>query len=108
MDTATVEVSGAGAANLAAELQAALAANVQPGEIVSPVEVRRSAELVIAAIGLVFSGVDAAKKVWDWWQSRRPQGVTVRILLANGTQVDVSNISQAELEKIVQQAVSQR
>jgi hypothetical protein len=108
MGTATVEVSGVGAADWAAELHAALVANVQPGESVSPVEVQRSAELVIAVIGLVFSGVGTAKTIWDWWHSHRPEGTTVRILLANGTQLDVSNISQDELEIIVEQAVSQR
>ena len=75
MGTATLEVSGADAAQWAAELHAALAANAQPGDSVSPVEVQRSAEMVIAVIGLVFAGVGTAKTIWDWWQSRRPEGV---------------------------------
>ena len=108
MGTATVEVSGAEAASWAAELHAALAANIQPGESVSPVEVQRSAEVVIAVIGLVFAGVDTVKNIWDWWDSRRPQGATVTILLADGTRLDVSNVSPAEVESIVQRAVSQR
>jgi len=108
MVTATVEVSGADAAYWAAELQATLAANVASEDSVSPVEVQRSAELVIAVIGLVFAGVGTAKTIWDWWNSRQPQGVTVSVLLGDGTRLDVSNVSQAELESIVQRAVSRR
>src|SRR5688572_28172078 len=102
MGSATVEASGADAAHWAAELRATLVANVQPGESVSPVELQRSAELVIAVIGLVFAGVEVAETVWDWWHTRRPKGVTVTILFGDGTQLDVSNASKAELETILQ------
>lgn len=98
MGTATVEVSGAQAAQWAADLHAALAANAQPGESVSPVEVQRSAEMVIAVIGLVFAGVGAAKTIWDWWHSRRGEGVAVAILLSDGTRLDVSHLSRGQLE----------
>jgi hypothetical protein len=98
MATASVEVSGPNADRLAGELQAALATAVQPGDSVSPVEVERSAELVIAIIGLVFSGVGAARTIWDWWHDRRPAGVKVRILLDDGTQVDLSGVDQKQLE----------
>ena len=98
MATASIEVSGADAERLAGELRAALAATVQPGESVSPVEVERSAELVIAVIGLVFSGVGAAKTIWEWWRDRRSEGVTMRILLDDGTQVDLSGVDQTQLE----------
>ncbi|MDI6097370.1 tetratricopeptide repeat protein [Actinoplanes sp. NEAU-A12] len=108
MVTATVEVSGASSAHWAAELHATLAANIRPGENVSPVEVQRSAELVIAVIGLVFAGVDTAKTIWDWWHSRRPDGATVTILLSDGTRLDVADVSHAELEIIIQRALSQR
>jgi hypothetical protein len=106
MGTATLEVSGADAARWATELHATLVANGQSGDRVSPVEVQRSAELVIAVIGLVFAGVGTAKTIWDWWQSRRSDGVTVKILLADGTEVDVSKVSQGELEITFQRAVS--
>jgi hypothetical protein len=108
MGTATVEVSGADAAHWAADLQAMLAANVAPDDSVSPVEVQRSAELVVAVIGLVFAGVGTAKTIWDWWHSRRPQGSTVTIMLSDGTRLDVSNVSRTELETIFQQAISRR
>ena len=98
MATASIEVSGPNAERLAGELQAALAAAVQPGDSVSPVEVERSAELVIAIIGLVFSGVGAARTIWDWWHARRPAGVKVKILLDDGTQVDLSGVDQKQLE----------
>lgn len=104
MGAVTVEVSGADAAHWAAELRATLVANVQPGGSVAPVELQRSAEVVVAVIGLVFAGVGAAKTIWDWWQSRRPRGVTVTILLGDGTQIDVSGVSQAQLEIIFQRA----
>lgn len=108
MGTAALEVSGPDAAQWAAELHAALAANAQPGDSVSPVEVQRSAEMAIAVIGLVFAGVDAAKTIWDWWQSRRPGGATVKILLSDGTQIDLSNVSQGQLEIVFRQAESQQ
>ena len=109
MGTATLEVSGPDAAQWAAELHTALAGSAGPGEGVSPVEVQRSAEMVIAVIGLVFAGVDAAKTIWDWWHSRRrPEGVTVRILLGDGTQLDLSQVSQDQLEMVFRRHESQQ
>jgi hypothetical protein len=108
MGTATLEVSGPDAARWAAELCAELTANAQPDERVSPVEVQRSADVVIAVIGLVFSGVGTAKTIWDWWHARRAKGATVRILFSDGTQLDLSNVDQGELEITFQQAGSQR
>jgi hypothetical protein len=98
MATASIEVAGPDAERLAGELRAALAAAVQPGESVSPVEVERSAELVIAVIGLVFSGVGAAKTIWEWRRGRRSEGVKMRILLDDGTQLDLLGVDQAQLE----------
>ena len=98
MATASIEVSGPNAGRLARELQAALATAIQPGDRVSPVEVERSAELVIAIIGLVFSGVGAARTIWDWWHDRRSEGVKVKILLDDGTQVDLSGVDHKQLE----------
>ena len=98
MAAASIEVSGPDAGRLAGELQAALAAAIEPGDSVSPVEVERSADLVIAIIGLVFSGVGTAKTIWDWWHARRPEGVKVKILLDDGTQVDLSGVDQKQLE----------
>ena len=101
MATASIEVSGPDAGRLAGELQAALASAVEPGDSVSPVEVERSADLVIAIIGLAFSGVGTAKTIWDWWHDRRSQGVKVKILLDDGTQVDLSGIDQKQLEIVL-------
>src|SRR5690242_16634407 len=98
MATASIEVSGPNAERLAGELRAALATAVQPGASVSPVEVERSAELVIAIIGLVFSGVGTARTIWDWWHDRRSEGVKVKILLDDGAQVDLSGVDQEQLE----------
>ena len=98
MATASIEVSGPNPGRLAGELQAALAAASQPGDSVSPVEVERSAELVIAVIGLVFNGVGTARTIWDWWHGRRPEGAKVKILLDDGTQVDLSGVDQKQLE----------
>jgi len=98
MGSVLVEVSGAQASRWAAELHAVLEAG--SGDSVSPVEVRRSAELVIAVIGLVFAGVSTAKTIWDWWSSRRDEGVRVSILFGDGRRVDLSAVSQADLEII--------
>jgi hypothetical protein len=98
MTGASIEVSGQDAERLAGQLQAALTAAIEPEDSVSAVEVERSAELVIAVIGLVFSGVGTAKTIWDWWQTRRSQGVTVTILLDDGTRVDLSGVDQRQLE----------
>jgi hypothetical protein len=106
--TATLEVSGPEAARWAGELHAALATNARPGDYVSPVEVQRSAEMVIAVIGLVFAGVGSAKTIWDWWHSRRPEGTTVAILLSDGTRLDVSNVSQGQLEIVFRKHESQQ
>lgn len=98
MATASIEVSGPNAERLARELRAALVAAVQPGGSVSPVEVERSADLVIAIIGLVFSGVGTARTMWEWWHDRRSEGVKVKILLDDGTRVDLSGVDQEQLE----------
>lgn len=106
MGTAVLEVAGPDAARWAAELHAALAGNAGPGDDVSPVEVQRSAEVVFAVIGLVFGGVGAAKTIWDWWNSRRTDGVAVTVLFSDGTRVEVSNVSGGELEIAFQQVES--
>lgn len=98
MASASIEVSGPDARRLAEELQAALAAAVEPGDRVSPVEVERSADLVVAVIGLVFSGVGAARTIWDWWHDRRAEGVEVKIVLDDGAQVDLSGVDHKQLE----------
>jgi Effector Associated Constant Component 1 len=101
MATASIEVSGPSAERLAGELRAVLVTAIQPGNSVSPVEVERSADLVIAIIGLVFSGVGTAQTIWAWWQGRRPEGVKVKILLDDGTQVDLSGVDQKQLEIVL-------
>jgi hypothetical protein len=101
MAAASIEVSGPDAERLAGELQAALAVAVSPGDSVSPVEVERSADLVVAIIGLVFSGVGAARTIWDWWHGRRPEGVKVTIVLDDGTQVDLPGVDQRQLEIVL-------
>lgn len=100
MADASVEVSGPDAEGLAGELRAVLASSAQPGDRVDLVEVHRDV-VAIAVIGLVFSGVGTAKTLWDWWQSRRSAGTTgatVKILLADGTQIDLSGIDREQLE----------
>ena len=101
MATASIEVSGPNAERLAGDLRAALVTAIAPGGSVSPVEVERSADLVIAIIGLVFSGVGTAKTIWDWWRDRRPEGVRVRILLDDGAEVDLSGVQLEQLEIVL-------
>jgi hypothetical protein len=98
MAAASIEVSGPNAERRAGELRAALVAAIEPGDIVSRVEVERSAELVVAIIGLVFSGVGTASTISGWWHDHRSEGVKVNILLDDGTQVDLSGVDQKQLE----------
>jgi hypothetical protein len=98
MATASIEVSGPNAEHLARELRATLATTAQPGDSVSPVEVERSVELAVAVVGLVFSGISTAKTIWDWWNARRSEGVSVKILLADGSQIDLSQVDQNQLQ----------
>ena len=58
MATASIEVSGPNAERLAGELRSALVTAIPPGGSVSLVEAERSADLVIAIIGLVFSAIN--------------------------------------------------
>lgn len=99
MAFASIEVSGQGAEVWGRDLRGVLAST---GEQVAPVEVERSPELVIAVIALVFSGVDTAKTIWDWWGARRAQGdapgMTVTVLLGDGVRVDLSALDQPALE----------
>jgi hypothetical protein len=102
--TASIEVSGPDVERQAVSLRAALGASAGVGERVSPVEVERSAELVVAVIGLVFAGVGAAKTLWEWWsEGRRSKGLKVRILFEDGTQVDLSGVDQQQLEAELEQ-----
>ncbi len=98
MGNATVEISGVQASRWGAELRAALAANAGPDDSVSPVQVHRSAEMVIAVIGLVFSGVEVAKTITEWWRSRQEEGAAVTVLLPDGTRIELAEGSQARLE----------
>ena len=108
MTTASIEVSGPDAEALARELRAVMAGAAREGETVSAVEVDRSPELVIAVIGLVFNGVSTARTLWDWWQARRPKGVTVRILLPDGAQLNLAGINHQQLEIALSQAAQPR
>lgn len=103
MGNATVEVSGAQAASWAAELRAALVGAVGPDDSVSPVQVQRSAEMVVAVIGLVFSGVEVAKTITEWWSARRRDGAAVTVLLPDGTRIELAEGSQARLEIAMRQ-----
>jgi hypothetical protein len=98
MATASIEVSGPSAERIAGELYAALGNVLAPGESVSPAEMNRAADLVVAVIGLVFNGVAAAKTIWDWWESRRSEGVKASILLDDGTRVDLAGVDCTRLE----------
>ncbi|WP_431935728.1 hypothetical protein [Micromonospora sp. RP3T] len=110
MSTATVAVSGAQAAKWAAELRGVLAASAGAGERVSRVEVEKSATVVVAVIGLVFSGVGTAKTLWDWWQGRRKDegGVTVTVQFGDGTSIALANTNLEQLQIVFQQADSQQ
>jgi hypothetical protein len=98
MATASIRLSGPNAEPMAGALHAALAKVLGPGEGVSPVELDRSADLVVAVIGLVFSGVGAAKTIWDWWQSRRSEGVRISIIFEDGAHVDLADGDLKRLE----------
>ena len=63
---------------------------------------------MIAVIGLVFSGISTATAIWSWWQSRRREGIVVRVLFSDGTQLDLSDVDQDELEITFRHAASQR
>lgn len=108
MGTATVEVSGAYATQWAADLHAVLEANAEPGDRVLPVEVDRSAELVVAVIGLVFAGVGTAKTLWDWWQAGRRENGAVKVQFSDGTTVELSGANLEQLEIVFQQADTQQ
>lgn len=97
MATASIVVSGPDVESSAHELQATMAAAAAPEETVSPAEVERSPELVIAVIGLVFSGVSTAKAVWDWFRAKPPGEVSVKVLLADGTELDMSKVDEQQL-----------
>jgi hypothetical protein len=72
---------------------------------VSPVELDRSADLVVAVIGVVFAGVSTAKTVWDWWQSRRAAapGMRVRIAFADGVEVELAGVDGRQLALVFEQ-----
>jgi hypothetical protein len=52
--------------------------------------------------------VSTAKTLWDWWQARRPKGVTVRILLPDGAQLNLAGIDYQQLEVALGQAAQPR
>ncbi len=102
MTDATIQVSGPAADEAAQSLRNRLEAELDGDDQVAPVEVNRSAELVIASIGLAFSGIQAAKTLWDWWAERRgDEGLRVRILLDDGEQVDLSGVDREQFELIL-------
>lgn len=108
MGAAVVEVSGVQAMRWAAELRGVLAGNAGLGGSVSPVEVQRSAADVMAVIGLVFSGIGAAKTLWDWWQAGHRDGGTVTVVFSDGTRVTLSDVDLQQLEIVFHQAETQQ
>jgi hypothetical protein len=112
MVDATIQVTGVDAPVWAEDLRRELTAGQTAGDHVGSVEVERSAELVMAVIGLAFSGVSTAKTIWDWWQaSKKTKGggeqVTVRIVFGDGEQVDLSSVDEGQLQVIVERRAGQ-
>jgi len=109
MMDATVRLEGPNAVREAQDLRAHLTASLTGGDLVSDVEVNRSAELVIASVGLVLAGTQTAIVVWEWWQSRKSKnGLTVRILLDSGEQVELSGLDREQFESIVDRRLKER
>lgn len=107
----TVQVMGRDAQGQAEGLRRALVAGQQAGDRVGPVQVERSAELVMAVIGLAFSGVGTAKTIWDWWQARNDSGdddgVRVRVVFVDGESVELSSVDEAGLTVIVERRAAE-
>ena len=107
MIDATVQVIGPSAQKRAEELRGQLADRKQAKEHVGPVDVERSPELVIAAIGLAFSGVGTAKTIWDWWKGHKDdtdtddEGISVRVVFADGDAVELSGLDGNQFNEIV-------
>ena len=110
MVSVSIELAGLDAASEAAELRAMLLQRAEAGTRVGPVEVERSAELVIAVVALAVSGVSAAKDLRDWWQSRQsaaPKDHTtgasngqtrVKVVFDDGTRIELGATDAQELE----------
>ncbi|MEU8231055.1 hypothetical protein AB0C12_15785 [Actinoplanes sp. NPDC048967] len=96
--SASIEVAGADAERLAGDLQGVLEKSAQRGDTVGAVEVERSAEVIVAVIGLVFSGVSTAKVIWDWWRASKTTDAKVTIHLDDGTRIELSGVDQKTLE----------
>jgi hypothetical protein len=96
--SASIEVAGADAERLAADLHGVLEKAASRGDTVGAVEVERSAEVIVAIIGLIFSGVGTAKVIWDWWRASKTTDAKVTIHLDDGTRIELSGVDQKTLE----------
>lgn len=97
MASLLLQLSGRDAESEAADLRGVLADSVGADASVSGVELDRSADLVVALIAITFEGVGAAKALWDWWQTRRAKGVTVRLILEDGRTLNLATVDQEQL-----------
>src|ERR1044071_2372645 len=103
--SASIEVAGADAERLAGSLHDVLEKAAEHGDTVGAVEVERSTEVIVAIIGLAFSGVGTAKVIWDWWRASKTTDAKIIIHLDDGTRIELSGVDQRTLEAALSRRV---
>jgi hypothetical protein len=97
MIVASIQVSGPSAEPVAEALHGRLQAEV--GDAVGRPQHLKGDE-IITIISLALGAFSPAKAMWDWWRAREPDGTRVKILLPDGSELDlaVSNLEELQLK----------
>ena len=95
MSGIAVEIRGEGCDRVAQDLRSRIA-RVSGGE--TSIEVERGVDPV-AVVGMLFAGVQTAKTIWDWWQTRAHSSVTVNLIFGDGRVLELNATTRGELEE---------
>ena len=97
MSDLVVRVSGVDAVRVGQRLEGLV------GVESTGLEIERDLELVVAVVGLVLSGAQTAKALWEWWEASRAERVTVTLVLSDGRIVDIDGLARDELEAALEE-----
>jgi hypothetical protein len=96
----TVEIIGDNRDQLAYELKDCLTA--QQGQVQIFTETERAID-AITVVTVVLTALQAADIVWKWWQNSRKKASKVTIRTASGRVIELSNVDQKQIERILEE-----
>ncbi len=56
----------------------------------------------ITVVSVLLTSAEIAQKVWNWWQGRQETGVQVKVVLADGTEIEFRDLDRDQLSDLVE------